>query len=86
MSATDLKAATVPPALTEVTRAQFLQLFVAIIYGLLPDMSIRELANASQSADGPAVLRAFHIQFMFLAIVTALAAISARRMPRIKIE
>ncbi len=57
----------------------------AIIYGLLPDMSLRELLVASDTPAGEEVLRAFHVQFAFLAVVAGLAAVHARKVPRIKL-
>ena len=57
----------------------------AIIFGLLPDMSLADLIDESETVADEAVLRVFHIQFAFFAIAAALAAINARRVPRVKI-
>jgi MFS family permease len=55
----------------------------AIIYGLLPDVSLRELVSASDTLAGEDILRAFHVQFAFLAVIATLAALHGRRVPRI---
>lgn len=57
----------------------------AIIYGLLPDMSLRELLVAGDSPAGEEVLRAFHVQFAFLAVVAAAAAVHGRKVPRVSL-
>jgi MFS family permease len=57
----------------------------AIIFGLLPDVSLTELLDTSGTVADEAVLRVFHIQYGFFAVAAALAALNARRVPRIKL-
>lgn len=57
----------------------------AIIFGLLPDMSLAELLDESETVADEAVLRVFHLQFAFFAMAAALAAVNARRVPRVRI-
>lgn len=57
----------------------------AIIYGLLPEMNLRDLIASSQGGSNAQILFAFHIQFAFFAAVAALAAFYARRVPAVQV-
>ena len=58
----------------------------ALIYGLLPDLNIHDLVDASETLAGEEILRVFHIQFASLALVAAAAMINALGMPKVRIQ
>ena len=57
----------------------------AVLYSLLPDVSIQELISGSGGFDREDVLQAFHAQFLFLAAIAGLATLVSSRIPRIRI-
>lgn len=57
----------------------------ALVYALLPGMDLRALILVADAAQIEAVIGAFHIAFLFAAGLTAMAAIVAVGMPRVKI-
>jgi len=57
----------------------------ALVYALLPGMDLRALVHTANAAQTQAIISAFHVAFLFAAGLTALAAIVASRMPRVKI-
>jgi len=57
----------------------------AIVYALLPGIEIRDLVQAADAGETAAVIGAFHIAFLCAAMLTALAALAACRMPRVTI-
>ena len=58
----------------------------AIIYGLLPTVDIRHLIGATQTQASREVLRAFHIEFLFLAVISGLTALVGMRVPKITLR
>jgi MFS family permease len=57
----------------------------AVLYSLLPDVSIQELISGSGGFERADVLQAFHAQFLFLAAIAGLATLVSSRIPRIRI-
>lgn len=58
----------------------------AIIYGLLPDVDISHLIRATQTQASREVLRAFQIEFVFLAVIAGLTAFIGMRIPKITLK
>jgi len=62
-------------------------MFGAVVFAMIPDVDRQALANAS-SASGTElvpVVHAFHRAFLCAAAVAALAAVTASRIPRVKL-
>jgi len=57
----------------------------ALVYALLPGMDLRALVHTADALQTQAVISAFHVAFLFAAGLTALAAVVASQMPRVKI-
>jgi EmrB/QacA subfamily drug resistance transporter len=58
-------------------------LFGALIYAMMPDVDLRGLVMSADEGTALALTRAFHRAFLFAAVVAALAAFSASRVPRV---
>ncbi|MFM9969711.1 MAG: MFS transporter, partial [Burkholderiales bacterium] len=57
----------------------------ALVYALLPGMDLRALILVANPEEINTLIGAFHYAFLFAATLTALAAIVASRMPKVKI-
>jgi EmrB/QacA subfamily drug resistance transporter len=58
-------------------------LFGALIYAMMPDVDLRGLVMSADEGTALALTRAFHRAFLFAALVAALAAFSASRVPHV---
>jgi hypothetical protein len=60
-------------------------LFGALIFAMLPETGGRALIQHASAFEVETVVRAFHRGFLFAAVVAALAAFTAYRIPRIEL-
>ncbi len=58
-------------------------LFGAVVFALIPEAGRETPLQAASEGDVAAIVRAFHIAFLFAAALAALAAFTASRVPRI---
>jgi MFS family permease len=60
-------------------------LFGALVYALMPDLNLRSLASLASDSQALSVTHAFRIAFICAALVAAAGALTASRIPRMKI-
>lgn len=61
-------------------------LFGALVFALMPQTDLAHLAEHARSAAPETVLPAFHVAFLVAAVVAALSALAASRVPRVELK